>query len=419
MILKEIASNKIEALRYLERYVNNVKVGHHTKWSDSSPAYSPHEGLDNFNVETYVVSEDQCRVFLAKPDEEIKRFLFNDTVKFMAHPELSNDSEFRERVGLNQLKKSDIKINVTPTSSTRTLLTKDYQPVFFIKTDFERRHFGDIRSLKLSAVRHSINICNEFYRIVEDEKFDVFLFSFLPESIGIVIGEEEDEKNSGMIIREIYPTPRTQENRIIIPYFSLYAEDVLNDDHLPLLIQLISANVAHDQSLDYFVNVIIGMIQKVWITFLTKYGILLECHGQNTLIEMDTSFKPQRIVVRDFQGIYFDEVFRKRNQLGIPEHCKIVGRPTGLSRRKHISHIYDNFMGELLFKRMTNTFVKHFTDYSFEEVAALIKNQFNALYSDVSAILPKKAYRFDKSYDQENKSVFSTKRLSNPNPLFR
>lgn len=47
MELKKIQENGIEATRYLERYVNNIK-GDHEIYSDTLSIYSPHEGVDSF-----------------------------------------------------------------------------------------------------------------------------------------------------------------------------------------------------------------------------------------------------------------------------------------------------------------------------------------------------------------------------------
>lgn len=48
MELKRVYQQGLEGIRHLERYVNNVKPGVHSDWSDTNIDYSPHEGRETF-----------------------------------------------------------------------------------------------------------------------------------------------------------------------------------------------------------------------------------------------------------------------------------------------------------------------------------------------------------------------------------
>jgi siderophore synthetase component len=44
-------------------------------------------------------------------------------------------------------------------------------------------------------------------------------------------------------------------------------------------------------------------------------GILMQCHAQNTLLEINESFSPTRIIYRDFGSLTIDPEFRIKNGL--------------------------------------------------------------------------------------------------------
>jgi hypothetical protein len=216
-----------EATRYMERYVNNIKPGSHTDWSETNIIYSPHEGNEEFDIPTYHLQTEEVTLFLANPNPllvaEVTR---QNTVKFFLHPEMASDKNYCEQIGIDPDSKSDEVLMVTPTSSTRTLLTKGKMPNFMIKTDLFRKHDRFIRRLKGGSVEHSVLISKELEGITSRERLPEY--AFLPESIGVVLGHIQE--GAGVILREIHPRPATTDARVLVPYFSLYANDLKSPD---------------------------------------------------------------------------------------------------------------------------------------------------------------------------------------------
>lgn len=297
MKLERLPIQELEATRHMERYVNNVKPGSHSDWSDTDIKYSPHEGIEEFPTPVYGLSPETATVIKANPDPELqKEILGKEVVKFVVHPELADDPEYMERVGIDPDTKLDEPYLVTPTASTRTLLTKGRDYNFMVKTDLDKRHYRFIRRLKGSSVDHSVKISQELERITSTEETPEY--AFLPESLGVVVGNKDN--GAGVLFREITPRPLVPESRVLVPYFSLYVTDLKSPQDEPLLIQLIKQNAKAGKEAEYFIDTILGKVVRTWTHFATQYGLLLELHGQNTMLEVDSELKPQRIVHRDF-----------------------------------------------------------------------------------------------------------------------
>lgn len=411
MKLEQAYEDQLEATRYAERYVNNVKVGNHKDWSDTSVEYSPHEGVENFPVPVFALTEGEFKVLQAEPDPRLVREILGKDILFFVHPDLAQDQEYLERVGLSSAKQIEGEpYFVTPTSSTRTLLTTGREFNFMVKTDLDKRHYRFIRRLKGGSVDHSVRVSAELSRICSQVSLPEF--SFLPESLGIIVGDEE--KGAGVLFREIIPRPIIPEKRVIIPYFSLYANDLKHPEDAPLLVQLITANSAQGEELNFFTNEVIGKVVRNWTRFAIDFGMLLETHGQNTLIEVDENLMPQRIVFRDFQGMYFDKEIREAGGLEIPVVKHIVGEEVGTDRKSQFSLNYDHFVGDYLFDRLAETFLRYFPQYTYEQVTAEVRKIFRATIPDPSVILPNQTYTFGEQKGNDVNLV-----VNHPTPIWR
>ncbi len=411
MKLDGLYESQLEGTRYAERYVNNVKAGKHSNWSDSSVEYSPHEGLSEFPLPVYSLSGLAYEVLTAEPDPRLVRDVLGKDVKFFVHPDLSSDLDYMDRTGLiNARPIIDEPYFVSPTSSTRTLLTANRDYNFMIKTDLDKRHYRFIRRLKGSSVDHSIRVSQELSRICQVTNLDEF--AFLPESLGIIIGDQTS--GAGVLFREIIPRPIIPENRVLIPFFSLYADDLKNQADLPLLIQLIQKNCSPGEELDFLVYSIIGLVVRNWTKFAMDFGMLLETHGQNTLIEIDANLSPRRMVFRDFQGMYFDRKIREESGLDMPVVKHIVGDEVGTDRQSQFSLNYDHFVGDYLFERLTDTFLRHYPQYDYEMVTSKVRDIFRSAIPDPSEILPDETYTFGPQIENEVNLI-----VKSPVPIWR
>jgi hypothetical protein len=377
----------------MERYVNNVK-GSHSDWSDTDIIYSPHEGMEKFHVPVFEIPTSKVSILCANPDPRlVQEVIVGDKVKFFVHPDMLNDKGFLQKIGIDGFIKSNDVYEVTPTSSTRTLLTLEKNYNFMIKTDLDKKHFRFIRRLKGDSVEHSILISKELEKIANSGECPEY--SFLPESLGFILGDKVE--GSGVLFREIFPRPlvKGQNERFMIPYFSLYASDLKNPNEPALLIQLIEINTKTDQEkIDFFINEIIGKIIRVWCYFVNKQGMLLELHGQNTLLELGPDLKPTRIVHRDFQGIYTDKETRDRLGLQTIVIKHIVGEESGTSRQSQYSLNFDHIMGDFLFDRLIKTFTANYHQFSLEEIITRIKKIFHENFPDSEKVFPSVTYTF-------------------------
>ncbi len=394
MRLEQVYQTGLEGTRYLERYVNNVKSGSHGDWSDTNIRYSPHEGVENFPLPVFGLKPEMAIVLLANPDPRLMRQVVGkDVVKFFIHPDIATDEAYLDRLGIDSTDQIDDIYIVTPTSSTRTLLTQQPDFNFMIKTDLDKRHFRFIRRLKGSSVDHSVRISQELERVTALDT-SITEYAFLPESLGIVAGDKND--GAGVLFREIIPRPFAKDSRTLVPYFSLYANDLKNPDDDPILIQLIQKNAVKGKEFEFFTNEVIGKIVRTWTYFASRYGLLLELHGQNTLLEIDENLKPQRIVHRDFQSIYLDKEVRDAQSMETPFTKHLAGQEQGTMKSTQYSIAYDHQVGDYLIDRLSKTFRAYYPQYTFDDVANRVKDMFREGFGNPLRVFPPETYTYGK-----------------------
>ena len=398
MRLHDIPRQGLEATRYAERYVNTVK-GEHGEYSDTSIVYSPHEGVEEFTAPAFHLSSENAHLLLADdPDPSLAAKVIKDNVLlFIMHPEMLNHPDYLKRTGLDP-KDADIETYVvTPTSSTRTLLTKGQPDEFMVKTDLDRRHYKYIRRLKGSSVKHSTAVSNEFARaamrgLLPEE------FAYMPESIGVIIGDEE--KGAGALFREPKPRPHALDDRTVIPYFSLYAKDLRKPDDPTLMEQLIREHAKSGEELDFFVEAFAGKAIRNWARVVREIGLLPELHSQNALLEIDKDLQPQRVVYRDFQSTYIDAEIRAANGLDLPFNKHIAGTEEGTDKARQYSYVYDDSIGHFNMEKLTDRFVDSYPQYNIETVEAELRRIFRQEFP-FSEIFPDAAYRADVISDND------------------
>lgn len=401
-LLREIDSSVIREsnFAYLERYVNDAK-GDFKKYSEVDKRYSPEQGEKQFEVPYKLVSLDSLHVIKGSPDQGLENEVMDCGVaKFFWHPDLPSPFE----------DKPDGFCAVSPTSSTRTLITRNYIYNFMIKTDLDKRHFRFKRRLKGSSVYHSVRMNQDITNAVQTGSIP--FYAYLTESLGLVYGDKNT--GTGVVFREINPRPIVNEPRQMIPYFSLYSRDDFFIQDRPILIDLIELN-SHYDPLGFFVNIIIGLIQDTWVYFVSSRGILPEMHGQNILLEIDSRGIPKRIIHRDFQSLYSDKDIRNNKKL--PQFDKhVIGVEDNITKNQQYSLVFDHFISRYLFERMVNTFVEFYRQYSFSDVARQIRQRFINIPNNILDVFPQTTYRFSKQpMEDNNVSVIDT----GEKPIFR
>lgn len=369
--------NPLDHTIYGDRYLNDSK-GRFEDYSEVNPKYDPQGSLQVIQLPYTLLSPERCVVLQDEPAQELKRWVrIGHKYRFFWHPDVIRE-EF-EICG---------DLNCQPTSSTRTLLT-DGSFRTYIKTDLDKKHFRFIRRLKRSSVEHSIAICSEL-RSLCNELTIPFRYSFLPESLGVIVVGGKHE-GSGTLYREAKPFPHVEEKRIMMPYHSLYALDPNAPGDLPLLAQLVLLHGRNDK-IGYFISEIVGPILEAWSLLVSKRGLLPELHGQNSLLELDMSLHTKRVVHRDFQGTYSDSNIR--TGLGLKLFSKhIVGTEVGTTVQSQYSHVFDGMIGRYLLSRLTKAFCESFHD-DYAKVVGAIKEYHHNIPEWKISDFPPTTFRF-------------------------
>jgi hypothetical protein len=170
----------------------------------------------------------------------------------------------------------------------------------------------------------------------------------------------------------------------MIPYFALYAGDLKHGGHPPLLVQMIER--LHVEPESFVVDEIMIPVVECWAKVVRERGILLECHAQNILLEIDRDFHPRRVVHRDFD-VWVDADVRRQAGLDVPFMGSSVGSDTPFPKEQHYSLVYDRFIGHELFNYLLGV-VKHFYQADELRVRRRVAKAFHRCFPDSDGFLP-------------------------------
>ncbi len=346
----------------LERRVNEIRHSSTADYSEVSAQYHPRHGEKNFLLPVFSVPTSELRVYKASPSLKARALagLGVDTVPFFCHPDSVSDFQGEH------FKAPTSYLEAEPTSSTRTVLLTS-EPALMVKTHLNKRISHFVRRLRGNSVRHSIQISKECERMSRDPGCPE-TFAYLPESIGVV----HTLSDLGYLIRESTPRPLCHEERILVPFFSLYSKDPEHLGDAPILSQLITHSRL--QPLSFFERHILNPFMETWAYAFLERGLLFESHGQNTLLELDTAFNVRRIVQRDFQSVPIDPVIREREGLTTPFAKHVIGTGDYPRLIEH-SLQYDRFVGHCLLRAFAGFFETYY-QIPPEETYRLIRRVF-------------------------------------------
>jgi hypothetical protein len=98
----------------------------------------------------------------------------------------------------------------------------------------------------------------------------------------------------------------------------------------------------------FIVDDILLPVVECWVKAVRDWGMLLESHAQNILLEIDQYFRPRRGVHRDFD-VWVDLDVRRRLGLDVPFLGAGVGGESERPAEQHDSVVYDRFIGHEFF----------------------------------------------------------------------
>lgn len=366
---------------YMERYVNegSKTYSRFASRSDAAPEYQPESETESYGLVCVQVPKASVSVYQDNPNEHLlKSYLRDDHVLFCIHPETwsSTDVQFINELHTFPLAQP---IGVAPTSSTRTVLTTGYSdsfPAHFIKLHYPRRMSRFIRGLRKKNINNSIEGSKDLSHITVER------FAYLPESLGFTYGTGDNAW--GFLVRECPPRPYPEEPRYLIPYFSLYSQDRKQPDDPPLLIQLIEHLGADPTA--FTLNEIILPVIECWVKVVKEGGLLLESHGQNILLEIDTQGHPRRVVHRDLD-VWVDPQVRERAGHPVPFLGNRVGVDTDYPRQSYYSLIYDGFVGHHLFDYLAKV-LDRFYSIKVKDLRRSCQEAFHGYFPDAGLFFP-------------------------------
>ncbi|MFH0714379.1 MAG: IucA/IucC family protein [Candidatus Diapherotrites archaeon] len=316
MQLEEFQKDPLGAMMYAERFVNQRNYSEFCNQSEVLPRYWPQNVEQPFSLPHLSSSPDGTHT-------NGRHLLVNHLKKnpfFFVHPD--SGYPFETQSG---------KFAAIPTASMRTLLLQGWhsKPIF-VKTSLPKRISRFTRELDESALLHSLRVSNKIERFCRKRKEFALLRDFGGTSFQKV----------GCLYRDTLAGPKQLQHSHLIPAFSLYSRDKKRPQEDTLLSQLAKANGTSEKRLAQW---ILETTTEYWCEAAIQTGCLLEFHGQNTLVETDAEFRPQRIVARDFSSVRIDGAFVFEPETPIQTR-KVIGKGSNFGLEQEYSLSFDFFM---------------------------------------------------------------------------
>jgi hypothetical protein len=292
-----------DALIYLEQNVNHLFQRGDRESEVSSP-YQPERGVEyKMPYVLLSLSHPDLEYFEAQPNPKLVRGVRRGgQVKFFIHPDMI--PEYRG-VGLSELLDFAGEISVSPTASTRTVMTRNFPYNFMVKINMTKKIGLLRRKLTRSSVAQSNQIMSEMAQVEDEVPTGL---AYLPESMGVVFQE-----TIGEIFRECQARPKVESRRYLIPFFSLISRDYKRPEDPLLLCQIVEGQ-NRDPYKAFYKGILVPLLET-WSYLVLERGILPVAHLQNLLLEINRDGKPTRIVFRDLQDAAIDGQVRRKKGL--------------------------------------------------------------------------------------------------------
>ncbi len=344
MKLTDIFNDPNASWLYMEQFVNGGTRSYSSfaSLSEVDPRYQPWSGNRSFLLPVYdlPLKTPHAIMISAKCDERLlQEYAPGSVLRMPVHPEALSSVQKDLAAAV-----PSFQIEAIPTASTRTVgvgsATETNLPFHFLKLHLPKRISRFNRRLRKSVIEFCIQLSQELLLDTPPH------FTFLPEMLGGMGGEE----GWGYIARSASPFPASEGVKALIPLFSLAGKDIHHPDDETVLAQLIAYH--HADPLQFTLRHIIGPLIHSWCSAATHSGILLEAHGQNTLLEVGVDLVPGRIVHRDLD-VYVDQYVRTeqgRDNSWIPD-ARYADH--AVERAKMYSLVYDSFLGHHLLGYLT------------------------------------------------------------------
>jgi len=200
----------LDGLIYLEQNVNYL-FQNGKRVSEVGSSFQPEMGAE-YEMPYVLLPQRHPRLeyFEIQPTPLLKEFVVEErSVKFFLHPDMLEEYK---ALGFSELLDSAGEILVSPTASTRTVITRNLPFNFMVKVNLTKKIGFLSRKLTRTSVAQSNKIMAE---MIQCENEMPTGFGFFLESIGVVFGE-----SVGEIFREPLVRPPAEAS-VILYLFSL------------------------------------------------------------------------------------------------------------------------------------------------------------------------------------------------------
>lgn len=326
---------------YTERYVNKGAYHSYRHYSEVSQEYRPLDGAPSFLLPYVVLPEKDVRIYQCNPNPTLRDEIVGlGGVRFFIHPDMIVEYEKR---GIEEFSKKSVigQVEVVPTSSTRTTFAQISDTLSMAKVDLSGKRLGRLtRQLPERSIVRSNFVSTLIADIAKAEGLPEQM-AYYPETFGV--GISIGNSSYANLHREYTAIPEKPGTKYTIPVFSLYSPDVNNPGNSLLIQQLIKLSGLSPEAF-FEQKIVRPMIRNVMIMAF-KYGLLLEAHPQNTLVELDDQFQVNRYIYRDLQTVIVDTGTREKSGLEThpPEGAKLLATwQADLDQFKEYSIFYDH-----------------------------------------------------------------------------
>jgi hypothetical protein len=392
----------IPPLFYLERYRNEGTRAYSplAAYTEAEERFRPDSLFESFELPTFQIPLEELNVYEANAPSGLRdAYVGGDHARFVVHPQILHANErdvYLERV--LSFEEASRGIRVSPSSSTRTLYVLDGAPAHALKVHFPFQVSRYGRRMRDEVVEQAVQVSGwlqDGIGAMDDG------FAFFREVLGITLKNLEPggprAENWGFLIRELQPFPGSPSGGPLVPGFALYGRDFFEPTRAPLLFDLTSGRDPAGFVLD---EVFLPVIRQ-WVACFLNFGLILEPHGQNVLLELDSSQGVERIVHRDL-NVGIDN--RRLRDLGLPtdSHNSYNRMESG----EFASIAYDKFMGGHFFDSVLAMLVEEDPGLNPRRLVEPCRDAFAEAFPDHEKYLPRTIQYFSDDRDRFGKPLF-------------
>lgn len=382
-----------------ERYLNEGSRTYSPKatYSELNLKFRPQSRTHSFELPTAILPRDVVHIHTANPAIQlVSHYLHASGIRFPIHPQFYGDDRIPS---MNKILEYplNVPIQCIPTASSRSVFVCDRQlPAHCLKLHCPIQISRFNRSLLSRDIFKSIASSREWDSAIKEEATFPSSLAFLPESIGVVIGQGAHAW--GYLIREMTPRPVVPYSTTLLPLFSLYSQDLRAPhkeyQHKPLITQLIRNSRLNPR--EFVIDKVMRPIIEGWCFLARERGILAQAHGQNLLLEIDHDDQPRRIVFRDL-STYMDRQVRIKKGLSNQQFLSRSDDPDAIKNgiASYYSLTYDSFVGHHLFAYIATVANQEY-GIGKSDLQQSCRAIFHAHFPDANQFFPPHVYYYSK-----------------------